>query len=79
MRVFVPWFKKARRVMRLSPSERLLACMCTESQLATKEDVNRHKHQVEPGDHLRNLSAETVAKLDRILEPVLAKIGYDHG
>jgi hypothetical protein len=40
------------------------------------EDVGRHMRQVQPGDHLRKLTARTIAELDESLGDVLAAFGY---
>ena len=65
--------------MQPAPSKQLFADLRAGAKPPTKEDVNRHMRQVEPGDHLRKLSAETVAALDKELAPVLAKLDYEHG
>lgn len=79
VRDFETWIAEACRAMQLAPSKQLLADLRAGAKPPTKEDVNRHMRQVEPGDHLRKLSAETVAALDKELAPVLAKLGYEHG
>ena len=42
-----------------------------------REDVSRHKRQVEPGDHRRKLRAETIAQLNITLAAVMDHFGYD--
>ncbi len=40
------------------------------------EDRDRRKRQVEPGDHLRKLQAQTIAELDQTFAGVLDRLGY---
>ena len=41
-----------------------------------KEDIFKHKRQVQPGDHRRKLEAKTIIQLNEICGDVLPRLGY---
>jgi hypothetical protein len=75
---FPQWLEGVLAFCSLSCNPATRAKLISESQdsTSTKENKMKHRRQVTPGDHVRKLQPETIARLDAELADILARYGY---
>jgi hypothetical protein len=73
----VLWARRIARFAKVEMTPELKAAITKAAAFRVdKEDVNRDRRQVQPGDHLRKLKPETIAELTRIFRRPLKRFGY---
>lgn len=73
---FGGWLEAACRGMGISvPSDSLMR-LSSEASFQVEENISKHKRQVQPGDYLRKLKPETIARLNSELGGVLERLDY---
>lgn len=76
---FSTWLDHLLTYCQLEISDQLREKLLAEADRSSskkKEELNRHRRQVTPGDHLRKLQPETIEYLNDYLADVLSGFGY---
>jgi hypothetical protein len=74
---FQGWLRIVWTILELPPKRRVLSQLAKLANLsAVVEDATAHKRQVIPGDHLRKLKPETIARLNELFHDEMEFLGY---
>lgn len=73
---FEPWLHEVAKVMSLDPPQAAFDSLIAAHVSSVDEDVNSHRRQIRPGDHIRKLQPETIDVLNKKFESSLKFFEY---